>query len=350
VHIPFLIFALEEECAVRIKKEKRLPTARALFFVCVYAIAMVIVIVFAVKWDLDTTPQKTEVFGSLEGRFESDISQTLMGKTVHYREQEITNYLLIGVDRKETGVADYQNGGQADFLLILSIDRRHRTITPFMIDRDTMAAVSTYGIFGNPAGERQMQICLAHAFSGRSISGSRNTAFSVSRLLGGVKMDHYLTMDIGGIVLLNDALGGVTVELHNDYTSIDPSMTKGAVVHLTGKLAEQFVHGRMTVADSTNADRMRRQQTYVDALIRKMEEKLNGGVGFLEGVFDSLSGHIQSDTSENVILSDVAAYQGYEWQPLRVLPGSHVVGEDGFMEFWPDEGELTEMVTELWFD
>ncbi len=304
---------------------------------------------------LDKDEEAPPTFGSLEGRFTSDITLEYNGDTKYYRENEITNYLLIGIDKEEkdregTGISDYQSGGQADFLLMLSVDRRNRTITPVMIDRDTMAAVDTYGVFGNPAGTRTMQICLAQAYSGIHLSGSRNTSNAVSDLLGGVKVDHYLLMDLGGIVILNDAMGGITVTLEDDFTAMDPAMQQGATVRLTGKQAEYFVRGRTTVADGTNRSRMNRQRVYIEALASEMERQLKEDAGFAEDVAAALLEHIESDASTNVLLHDFDMYSSYSWNEFRMLPGVHRIGEDGFAEFWISEQEMLGMVVDVWFE
>lgn len=330
------------------RKSERRVGQRNIALLMIYALVLVGIIVGGLIWDRAERTE-TESFGSLAGRFESDISLSYQGKTVHYREHEITNYLLIGMDRGDMENRGYQDGGQADFLLILSVDRRHRTITPVMIDRDTMTPVTTYGIFGNPAGTRTMQICLAQAFSGVDNSGSENTAQAASGLLGGVKIDRWLMMNLGGIALLNDSIGGVEVTLEDDLTVLDPALQKGATVLLTGELAEHFVRGRRTVADGTNASRMIRQQTYIEALIQKMNRLLEEDDDFLYRVFDSLSGHMESDADEKILINEANAYSKYDWQPLVTLPGEHGVGEDGFAEFRVDEQRMMDIIVDLWF-
>ena len=319
---------------------------RSICMLLVYAVILACIICAAL---IPQEKQETENFGTLEGRFESDIKLNYNNSQYNYREYEITNYLLIGMDRDSFDSAGHQNGGQADFLLMLSVDRRNRTITPVLIDRDTMTPVQTYGTFGNAAGTRTMQICLAQAYSGSSVTGSENTADAVSSLLYGVKADRVLVMNLGGIVLLNDVIGGVTVTLEDDMTALDPALEKGATVHLTGDMAESFVRGRMGIGDGTNASRMRRQSAYINALVDTLREKLAADDGFASEVLDILSGHMETDVPENTLLNEANAYGNYEWQPLVILPGMHTIGEDGFAEFWPDQPALSEMIIDIWF-
>lgn len=328
------------------RERKRPKVLKGIFMVALYGV--IFLALFLVARSLDA-PEPEPTYGSLEGRFDSDIIMSLNGKTLHYRENEITNYLLIGVDREKLVVTDYQSGGQADFILVISVDRRHRTITPVMIDRDSMANVTTYGIFGNVAGKRRMQICLAQAFSGSGVTGSRNTAEAVSDLLGNIKINRYLLLDLDGIAILNDAVGGVTVTLEDDLTALSPVLKKGDTVTLRGNLAEHFVRGRTTVADGTNASRMTRQKTYIESFLKTVMGQLENDSDFLLNVFDELDGHLESDTDRQLLINDVNTYKHYAWQDLVLLPGTHTIGEDGFAEFWIDEKSAAEIISGIWF-
>lgn len=315
--------------------------------IVLYAAAMVVMLFLLLG-------QKEEVhepiFGSLEGRFVSDVSMERGGKTLYYRENEITNYLIVGVDKQNvTEVTGHQHGGQADFLVVLAIDRIHRTVTPLMLDRDTMVEMQTYGIFGHPSGTKVMQLCLAQAYSGVNIPGSVNTVQTVEKLLQGIKIAHYVVLDMTAIPVVNDALGGVEVTLQDDFTMFDPAMTRGTTLRLMGEQAEFFVRGRMTVADGTNASRMLRQQQYLSGLLTQFHRTVGGDQVNLRRVFASIKDHIVSDATEDTLLRDVNAYDEYEWKPLQTLSGQHEIDAYGFAEFWADPEALRSTVAEIWF-
>ncbi len=310
----------------------------------------VVLVVLLVVLRIDEDKAQEPVFGSLEGRFESDITMDLEGKTLHYRENEITNYLFIGVDKEDvTQVTGHQNGGQADFLVVLAIDRMHRTVTPVMLDRDAMVEMKTYGVFGHPAGTRVMQLCLAQAYSGINIPGSVNTVETVEKLLQGIDIHHYVVLDMTAIPLVNDTIGGVEVTLQDDFTAFDPVMTKGSTLRLMGKQAEFFVRGRMTVADGTNASRMARQQQYLTGLLEQFRLTVKGKQHKLNEVLDAVKGHMSTDVGDNTLLHDVNAYDDYTWLPLQTLQGTHNIDEYGFAEFWVDEPALKQLVAQIWF-
>lgn len=310
---------------------------------------LILVLLHSVQIKQSVQDRKT-IFGSLENRFLSGITLEHEGSTWYYRENEITNYLLIGLDQEDVDRSvGYQNGGQADFLVVLSIDRINQIITPVMLDRDTMTEVQTYGIFGHPSGRRQMQLCLAQAYSTQGSSGSENTANAVEGLLHGVKIDHFLTLDTSAVPLLNDAVGGVEVTLQDDFTGYDPQMTQGATLRLTGKQAEYFVRGRMTVADGTNASRMKRQQQYISGFLTQLHLELERDPDKMVELLNEVSGHMRTDTSEEVLLRDVDAYSEYEWNPMQTLKGTHHIDEYRFAEFWVDEEDLRNMIVSVWF-
>jgi len=303
-----------------------------------------------VVFGMDDQAEQQAVFGSLEGRFLSDTTMELDGRILHYRENEVTNYLFIGVDKDDvTAFSGHQNGGQADFLVALSIDRIRRSITPLMLDRDAMVEMQTYGVFGHPAGKRVMQLCLAQAYSGINIPGSINTVETVEKLLQGIDIHHYVVLDTTAIPLVNDALGGVQVTLKDDFTSFDPAMTRGTTLRLQGKQAEFFVRGRMTVADGSNASRMARQQQYLSGLLEQFRSTVKGNQHRLNEVLEALKGHMDTDAADNTLLYDVNAYDDYQWQPMHTLEGVHTIDEYGFAEFWVDEPALKQCVAEIWF-
>ena len=311
---------------------------------------ILVLAVLLVLFNMEEEPTQA-VFGSMEDRFRSDVQMEHQGEVYSYRENEITNYLILGVDHQNTGRSTgYQSGGQSDFLVVLSIDRVRRTITPLMLDRDTMAPVHTFGIFGNPSGTRQMQLCLAHAYSGPDTSSNQNTVDTVEALLHGIEIHHFIAMSMPAVPVLNDALGGVVITLEDDFSSYDPAMVPGATVHLMGEQAEFFVRGRLTVADGTNASRMRRQQQYVEAFLELMKQEMDKDTDDVASrLLDAVSTHTETDASRDILLRDIQSYENYHWLPLRTLEGTHAIDEYGFAEFWPDEEALRSLIADIWF-
>ena len=319
----------------------------------VYASILAYVLVFALliflKYEEGKQTHKP-VYGSVENRFRSNIVLEHEGDMYYYRQNEITNYLLIGLDDNNVNqLTVYQKAGQADFLVILSIDRVNRTITPIMLDRDIMTEVQTYGIFGDPSGTKVMQLCLAQSFAPMRGYGGTNTVKSVENLLHGIKIDHYVTLNIDAVPVLNDAVGGVEVTLQDDFSMYDPEMVAGETIRLEGKQAEFFVRGRMTVADGTNLSRMNRQKEYITSFIAQLQKASEEDPNILAEILDKISKYMETDASRDTLIHDAGAYADYSWQTIKNLNGTHTVDEHRFAEFWVESASLKELVLDTWF-
>lgn len=293
-----------------------------------------------------------EPVGSLEDRFVTDeLTLEAQGRTWTYRSG-LTNLLFIGVDwdaaRLETADSRYE--GQADFLLLVSLDRENRTATSIQIDRDTLADIRVYGAFGDYAGTRRTQICLSYAFGDTAEAGCENTAWAVSRLMGGIPIDACLAMDMEGITALNEALGGVTVTLEDDFSSIDPQMTQGATITLQGDQAELFVRGRMGVSDGTNQSRMRRQNAFLTAALDELTEGMAEDMNYVSELLDALSPYLATDVDRGWLINRAYESREYARSDIRQIAGSHAVGEDGFVEFTADAEALNDLLVEVFFE
>lgn len=278
-------------------------------------------------------PQQ-EVTGDLTGRFSSALTCTIDGIDHTYREAALTNLLLIGVDREDG--SDPQ-AGQADFLLLLTADRETRTLTPLHIDRDTITEVNVTGIFGDPAGTISAQICLSHGFGTTEQARCENTLQAVSKLLGGIPIDGYIAMDIAAIGRLNEALGGITVTLEDDFSQVDAAMTPGRTLTLTNTQAEIFLRYRNHVADGTNTNRMKRQRTYLAAALEKLETEDDT---FVQSLLTAMADALYTNLTQSDLTDYFARWQRYTQEPIQTMDGTHTLDADGFVAFQPSEDWL----------
>lgn len=294
---------------------------------------------------------KEDSYGDLSERFTPTLTMEVDGQEYAYYHNYYSNVLIIGVDRESIAeMTSMRSGGQADFLLLLAISRNNKSITPIHIDRDTVAEVKVFGAFGNPAGTSPMQLCLSHAFGRDEATNSANTLWAVSNLLGGIPIDHYITMDMSGIAALNDALGGVTVTLEEDFSAIDPAMTKGTTLRLQGKQAEYYVRGRYGVGDYTNSQRMTHQRTFISAATELLKDRLKEEPEFLVQLFDDLGSHLSTTIADDWLLEQSYAMQHYTVNDTRTLDGEHRMGDNGFMEFHPEEDSLEELLLNVFYE
>lgn len=294
-----------------------------------------------------------ETVGSLEGRFTTkNLTMEYAGRTWTYRERDLTNILLIGVDWTDAGQerASLRYDGQADFLLLLTIDQKNRTISTLQIDRDTMTPVKIYGAFGDYAGVRTEQICLSHAYGDSAAQNCQNTVWAVSRLLGGIPIDAYIAFNMDSIVPINDALGGVSVTLEDDFSRLDPAMTQGSTLTLQGMQAEYYVRGRMGVGEGTNLSRMERQRIFMEAVGDMVVEGMNKDLDFVGTLFDELADYMTTDVNRGWLINRAYGSRAYQRLDAKLIAGSHCTGADGFTEFWADEDALDNLLTSMYFE
>lgn len=301
---------------------------------------------------LEHPDEVKETVGSLEGRFTSDtLTLSYGGSKWTYRERELTHILLMGVDWEEISQSNSSQryNGQADFLLLLTIDQKNKTVSTLQIDRDTIADVRIYGIFGNYAGTRRQQICLAHAYGETEKECCENVVWAVSNLLGGIPIDSYVSLDMESIAILNDALGGITVTLEDDFSHLDAAMTQGTTLTLHGKQAEYYVRGRMGIGAGSNASRMQRQRVFMQAVGDLFVTGMSQSMEFAASLFDQLSDHMVTNIDRGWFIDKAYASSAYQRLENRTLAGSHQIGSDGFVEFWADEDALGSYLTDTFF-
>ena len=266
-----------------------------------------------------------------------------------YREKPaITTLLIAGIDKTDTS-ADrvsntYRNGGQADFLMLVAIDHTDKQICQLQIDRDTMTDVVTLGIFGNETGTRNMQICLSHAFGKTPADNARYTIRAVQNLLEGIEIDDYYIVNYTAVPVLNDLLGGVTVHMDYDMTSVHPGWQKGLDITLHGQEAEDFVRSRMTVGAGTNEERMVRQNEFMRKAFSRMSERIKADTSFADTLVKSLREIAETNLTARELTNELSQAVGYEILPVDHPEGEYTIGSDGFVEFHMREGAAVEWV------
>lgn len=270
----------------------------------------------------------------------------------YYYNNSLLNILIMGIDQdseNESSATQFRNGGQADFLMLMIIDPDTKRVSRLQIDRDTMTEITVLGVFGNPAGTRTAQICLSHGFGDGKAQSSEYTVDAVEKLLFGVNVDFYVALNLDSIPVLNDAVGGVTVLIEDDYAQYDPAMAQGETVTLMGDQAEMFVRWRLNVGDGTNASRMRRQNTYLSALTDKVYENISENANFIGTLYDAVGDGMVTDMKRGRMINEVNKAYKYDQGTVLSAQGEHIIGDDGFVEFIADQKALEKLVLDTFF-
>lgn len=85
-------------------------------------------------------------------------------------------------------------------------------------------------------------------------------------------------MTMGAVPYINDLVGGVPVTVLDDFSGIDDSLVEGETITLKGEQALHYVRIRGGLEDSSNLNRMKRQQQYLESMaeqIGKLDENFS---------------------------------------------------------------------------
>ncbi|MFT9388279.1 MAG: LCP family protein [Leuconostoc sp.] len=208
------------------------------------------------------------------------------------------SYLLLGTDTGDLG-RDYK--GRTDTMIVMTINPKTKTTTMTSVARDTLVTVDG----------QQMKINAAYAY------GSAGSAMAAVENLLNIKINGgYILVNMGGLVKMVDAVGGVdvasplTFTTEGDDTQADSakqySFTAGQTYHMDGNEALAF--SRMRHEDP-NGDygRQMRQQLIIRAVLKKAT---NVGTLFNDTLLNTVSNNVQTDLSTHSMQNLAMSYRG----------------------------------------
>ena len=270
-----------------------------------------------------------------------------------YRPRKgLETVLAIGVDQASVDDALRRDKKyeQSDFLLLMVVDKGRKRCTAVHINRDTMTEIRVLDDDTNEfLGTINRQLSLAHTYGNRPEARCKNTVTAVSGLLYGIEIDHYLSLTMDGVVMLNDLAGGVTLEVMDDLTGLDPALKQGEAVTLRGRQALTYVQARRGLDNPSNIHRMERQKQYLEALQGQLLSRKDASEDFTMSTLLKLNEYMVSDCSVEQ-LSDLAdTLEEVGVTEYRTLEGESVEGEK-YMEYYVDEGKARELVMELFYE
>ena len=323
---------------------RKRKTAGSFVYLCIILL-LVLVMVFSGLQILGSTVFRTEPEQNIPKE-----SKTIIRDGVEYfPRQDITVVMIIGVDQlgpaQDSG--SYNNGGLADVISLLIFDKTNRNCRILQLNRDTMVNVRVLGIGGKYAGTMYGQLALSHMYGSGLKDSCENTRDTVSDFLYGLYIDYYVSMNMDAIRIITDEVGGVKVDVQDDFSAIDPSIQMGEMV-LNGEQAITFVRTRKDVADQMNLSRMQRHRTFMNGLMEGLQAKLESNESFALTIYESLSPYVVSDCSGNVFYSIAQRYGDYPLVEIVSPEGENVKGEQ-YMEFYADEEQLDELILRLFY-
>ena len=349
-----------EEFSEKNKKTfKKRKKVFIIFLSCFLAVFFAAISVVGIMWHLGKKGMtKSDALltpgEGLTAIINEDNTVVYKGKIYKYNDK-IAAILCMGVDNdKKTsgGVAVTGRAGQADALYLLAVDTQTGKTTVVGIPRDTITDIDIYSKTGNFLGVEERQICLAYAYGDGKQLSCENTVKAVSRLLYGMPVNSYFSVDNKSIPALHNAVGPITVVPNETINNGVVCYEKGVPVTLTGSNVFTYLQARNQDRADASYLRMERQLDYIKKYSSAAIEKTKKNVLFPVELYNK----IQKNAVTNIDVSKITYLVSVVTKNKQTasiefvsLEGDQVKGEKNYAEFLPDEEKLFETVLKVYY-
>lgn len=275
-------------------------------------------------------------------------SITYKGKTYVYNDH-LSNYLFMGIDTKgDMETAESGNAGQADAVFLVSVDRVTKEVNVISIPRDTMTEIEMFSVSRKSLGLMENHINLQYAQGDGKTESCELMKTAVSKLLGGIPVHGYCSVNMDGIPVMTEAAGNVQVVIpDNSLEEVNPEFTEGAEVTLTKDNVEQFVRYRNTGREQSALVRQDRQKIFIEAYMKKAQEQYAKDASFVTGLYESMKPYMVTNIGNDLFVKLLSAAQEGK-SSVHTLPGKGAQGEY-FDEYRVDEEALQEMIISVFY-
>ena len=312
------------------------------------AVALLLVVLLAALFGISRWENRTyAASGESSGLASWEKPDITYNGVTYSPKQRVEAYLLMGIDVTGPVVSTpgAYNGGQADAQFLLVLDNEAQTWQMLRLNRDSMVEVPVLDLKGNVIGYERQQLALAHAYGDGTNNSCQNTVDAVSMLLGDAVIDGYAALNMDGIAIVNDAIGGVTVTITSDSTAVDPTLVEGETITLNGQQAFEFVRTRKDVDDQTNLARMERQRIYLEAMKPQLMTLSDEEV---VRVVDAVSDYLVTNIGSQTVLDLAEKLTDYQELPELTIEGENTI-QDEHVAYILDEDSLQQVILTLFY-
>ena len=281
---------------------------------------------------------------------EDESTITYNGKK-YILNKNIVSVLVMGIDRDNVNQnLGNGNNGQADVIFVATIDTKTKKACIIPISRETMVDVNLYTGDGKYAGTQKEQLCLAYAYGNTAEESSKNVMTSVKRLLCGINISSYVTIEMDGVSKLNDMVGGVQVTCLEDIVNKKVQFYKGNKITLNGTNAMTYIQSRGEDLEA-NSRRMQRQKQFLSALMNKTGNAVLSNFSNLAKYYNTLSPYFSTNVSfaqitylaQNCLTMNFGDALDY-----KTIDGTLTQGEE-WIEFTANEESVLQAVIDVFY-
>ncbi|MBF2481641.1 LCP family protein [Listeria seeligeri] len=236
--------------------------------------------------------------------------------------------LLMGSDARAG-----EENGRADTIILATANKQQNNVKMVSIPRDTKVEYDNGDI--------------GKINASYSNGGPSGTVSAVEKLMPGVPVDYFISINMEGFKDLVDAVGGITVKNDIDLTSVNSKFVKGDI-NLNGTEALQYVRIRH---EDPRGDfgRQDRQRDVIIGIANKVVS--SSGISNFESIMKAVGDNFQT----NMTLTDITAMATNYASVLNDVDSEELKGEGemiysesyGFdlYYFVPTEEDLQKVIT-----
>lgn len=198
--------------------------------------------------------------------------------------------LLMGVDTDQATRGLDWEGGRSDTMILVTVNPKTKKTTMMSLTRDIMVEIAEAN--GESSGTVEK---LNHSYS----YGQAPMAVATIEKLMNININHYVEINMDGLVELVDAIGGITVNNTLGFPiSIEEQEPAYTAVVPTGKQLvngdQALVYARMRYDDPEgDIGRQKRQREVITAIVKKLLQ-LDGFTQYKK-ILDAISNNMRTD-------------------------------------------------------
>lgn len=322
------------------------------------ALAVIVVLGIAILFlfcRMGLNSLKKQAVTSASWEADAGENRRVLGDVVTYqgkeyrRNEEMYVILCMGLDTENDMVEAgglMGTGAQSDANFLVVVDAATRKLRVIAIPRDTMTEIETFYADGEPLGLLTDHLALQYAYGDGGARSCELMQCAVSRLFYDLPIDAYVTFSLNSIESLNGMVGGVTVEIQEDFDEFKA----GETVTLTNEQAYHYIRWRDCEEAYSAQSRLERQKQYLTAFIEKAvaatRQDITTPFGMYAAVSDSMLINLSDTQIFSLVLLGLACDFGED--SFYVVPGEQRIGSY-YEEYYVDEEKFYEMMLDIFY-
>lgn len=227
-----------------------------------------------------------------------------------FNNSQSFSLLLLGAD---TGAEGRNDQGNSDTMILATLNPKTKKVTLTSVPRDTMAQIYVPG----DSNFNVQKINAAYM-----LGGSKASLSTVSHLLN-IPLTYYVTINMGGLEKIVNAVGGVNVEVPFNFSYDGSSFTKGKM-HLNGKQALSYARMRHEDPEG-DYGRQKRQRQIITSIIKSAASAAT--LTRFQKVLTSISSNITTNLTFNDMTNIFLNYHS----AIKQVKSDHIQGVNAYI-------------------